>query len=332
MVDAYGRAYQRLLPQIRALEESISLDIFLSRENALRLASMQNLRRAIVEEVGRYAIVADQEIVNLTDDALRAGLNHSRLIVNSYFDEAFLAERNLQRLGGMRQTLSASWNQLVPEQVETMIGFLSEDSPLHSNLVNRLGTAVAERFADKLSEAIALGINPREVARTARNELGIGLQWSLTTARTAQMWTYREATRANYMANSDVVSGWTWLSSLDERTCMSCISKHGERFSVDVVLADHYQGRCVAIPDLRFADRFGIEVDEIQPGEQWFNAQPEAKQRAMMGPGMFDAWKAGEFAFSDLSQRVTDKTYGEMFREATLIGLIGKKAQRYYAR
>lgn len=335
MAQAYGRAFQRVQPQIRALEEATlgMGDVFLSRGKAMELASLRNLRTAVEGEISRYAIVADQEIANLTSDAVRAGLSNSRDIAASYFDPAYLRERGLTRLAGSgRQALTASWNQLAPEQVETLIGFLSEDSPLHSNLVDRLGDAVAERMANKLAEAISLGINPNRIGAEIARELGVGLTWSQTTARTAQMWAYREATRANYMANSDVISGWTWYSALDTRVCMSCLSKHGQRFPVNAVLADHHNGRCVAIPALRFGERFGIEIDEIEPGETWFNKQSEATQKTIMGPGMFDAWKAGEFAFRELSVRVENPIYGEMFQEATLKGLLGSKAKQYYRR
>jgi hypothetical protein len=85
----------------------------------------------------------------------------------------------------------------------------------------------------------------------------------------------------------------------------------------------------VAIPNVRQAAAFGLPQPEIEPGEQWFKRQPEAFQRERMGPGRFDAWKAGKFDFRDLSVPYNDPVYGEMLREATLKGLLkGDKGRR----
>lgn len=111
---------------------------------------------------------------------------------------------------------------------------------------------------------------------------------------------------------------------------MSCIAKHGGKYPVDAVLNDHHMGRCTQIPSLRMAEQLGITPPEIEPGEKWFKRQNEATQRQLMGPAMFDAWKANAIRFSDLSQTYDDPVYGTMTREASLKELLGERAKEYY--
>jgi hypothetical protein len=154
------------------------------------------------------------------------------------------------------------------------------------------------------------------------------LNWAITTARTASLWSYRAATHANYLTNSDVVQGWYWYAFLgDGRACMSCVAKHGSFHPVTEVLADHHRGRCTAIPATVSYAALGIDgIDEpkleIESGEAWFRKQPSEAQRQMMGKGKYAAWKEGKFDFQDLSVPYQDDVYGTMIREATLAELI----------
>jgi hypothetical protein len=65
-------------------------------------------------------------------------------------------------------------------------------------------------------------------------------------------------------------------------------------------------------------------IIEEGSGEEWFNAQSEATQRDMLGPGKYEAWKDGKFEFGDLSKTVDDPVYGPMRQEATLKELMGE--------
>jgi len=80
---------------------------------------------------------------------------------------------------------------------------------------------------------------------------------------------------------------------------------------------------CASIPIVPLATRLGLSAPKIEDGEDWFNRQPEAVQKARMGPGKWEAWKAGEFTFDALSTVYHDKVYGDMWQETTLTGLVG---------
>jgi hypothetical protein len=61
-----------------------------------------------------------------------------------------------------------------------------------------------------------------------------------------------------------------------------------------------------------------------QNGEDWFNEQSEDKQRELMGREFFDAWKGGQFSFSDLATKREDAVYGQMTTATPLKDLISK--------
>lgn len=326
LTDAYGRLWQRLGNQVRALQQQIVTldDADRVAGKIRRLGSVQSLRRQIEEELRRFAIFADEEISIGAREAIAAGLKRSEQMILSGFPEPVQA------------VIASTFNRLHTDAVETMLGFLADDSPLHTALTERLGPEVAQRVGDKLVEGIGLGVNPREVARLIRKELGLGLNWSLTTARTAQIWAYREVTRANYVANSHVVKGWTWQAALDDRTCMSCVAQDGTEHPPEDVLNGHHNCRCAAVPITKSWRELGIDLPEtrqpVQTGREWFEGLSRFEQRKRMGPSMFKAWEAGEFDFADLSQPYTDPVYGEMLAEASLKGLLGDRAKQYYRR
>ena len=326
-MQTYGRTYARLGDAIAALEQSLAQYAgqppIASRASIARLEALRSLRNQAADELSRWAVYADQEISQAASREVVAGLNDSRGMVQSYF-----ANPRTQAAIGAR------FDMLPAEQVETMLGFLDQSSPLHANFTNQFADAVVRRLEETLIDGIALGYNPRKVAGLIRRELGVGLQWAMTTARTAQLNAYREATRANYVANRDIVDGWIWYAEVGSpRTCMSCIAKHGSRHPVDEVLNDHHNGRCTAIPIVPLAERLGIRMPQVESGETYFRGLPEAQQRARMGVGMYEALRNGAFEFPRLSVEYEDPVYGTMNREATLTELAGgEEAARNWTR
>lgn len=317
LVQAYATAYRNIGTQIEAMQEIAALGP-MTRDDAVKLAQLRALRRSVNEELNRFGVIADNEMTQLSREGITLGLNHSTGLVEAYFGSP-------QAL----QALRASFTQLVPEQVETLLGFLAPDSLLREGLTNRLGAEVADRVSDAMVDGMVRGMNPRTTAALIRREFGVGLPWAVNTVRTANLWAYREATRANYIANRNVVSGWTWYATLDRRVCHSCISKHGTRYPVESVLSGHHQCRCVPIPEVPLARQLGIDLPDIEPGEQWFARQDADTQTAIMGPGMLAAWKDGAVRFDQLSVTYDDPVYGPMQRAATLkdLGL-----EEYYQR
>lgn len=317
LIAAFGQSYLRLSGQIEALQERIAVGETLSQAQAANLSTLRNLRAEIIKEMDRFAVYADQEIQTQAYAAVSRAIQDSQTLVQANYlsPEA-------------RQAITVNYRMLPTEQVVAIIDRTGSQSPLRSSLIQNYGTTIADMVVDALVDGIAQGRNPREVAAILRREMGRGLTDALRTARTAQLYSYRQATSINYLANSNIVQGWRWWASLDGRVCLSCISKHNSIHPPDETLNDHHNGRCTQLPIVTLPG--GAGALPSQTGEEWFNELTQAEQVQRMGPAMYSAWRANEFQFSELSVPYQDRIYGEMLREASLIGLIGDRAREYY--
>lgn len=324
LIIAYARAYAALDAEREALIQFLSAAGLtgITQANATRLAVVQSLIRQISAEVTRYGAYADGQIARAVQDSIILGQQGAQAMVTAY------GAGN----AAMASAIGAAWDVLPAEAIETAIGFTGPGSPLANRLTDTLGDAVAQRVGTVLVDAIATGTNPRVIGQLLQREFGLGLTWSLTTARTAQLWTYREATRQSYLANRDVVSGWKWWSALDSRTCVSCLAQHGRVYPLEETLNDHHNGRCSMLPIVPMARRLGIQPLPTTTGEDWFRAQPSAAQQQQMGPGLWQAWQDGAVSFDQLSVPYTDTVYGDMMRVPTLNELLGEDAATYTAR
>lgn len=321
LISAYGLIYNRLTPKIQQLENDIEL---LNSRGELSINKVRklNVYASLVDQVNteitRYGGFVDTEIRINTVNTINTAFSHSQRLTQSYF----LFNKTAT------DAFNVTWDNLPVESVETLLGFLRTDSPLHTNLTRDLGSVATQVFEQNLIEGIALGYNSTKVANAINSSLGQPLSWTLNSVRTANLWTYREASRANYLNNSEIVDGWTWYAALDLRTCMSCFNMHGRFFELGSALNDHHSGRCTQIPHI--PDKFGIEQPEINEGEKIFNSLPRDIQIQQMGLAKYNAYRAGEFKFSELSEAYQNDIYGDMLKEASLVGMIGDRAKNYY--
>jgi hypothetical protein len=214
--------------------------------------------------------------------------------------------------------LAAGFNKLPVATIKTLLGFLAPDGALFARL-RLMAPNTAQAIADAIIQGVALGWNPRKIAAEVQRQFGMALSDALQNVRTVQIWAYREANRANMLANSDILTGWSWFAQLgDPRTCMSCAAMHGTVHPLSERLNDHRSGRCSPVPLV-----IGFDNPVKQIGTEWFAQQSEAAQRSMMGPGKYSAWKAGKFGLEQLSTIAEDRVYGPMRIESSLKELIG---------
>lgn len=312
IIDAYRLMYDRLGGRIDALIQAAGAVEGLTPAGLRRLSQYAALETQLIDELRRFSIFLDTHI----NTAARAALNRGDA-------DMFNILRFL--IGDTRAVLRANFARLPVEAINTMIGFLQPGSPLHT-AIDTLAGFRANRVMQGLIDAIGLGDSPRTTARLLASafeaELGRGLVDALRIARTAQLYAYREAGRANMQLNSDVVTGWVWVADLegDPSPCMSCLAMHGTEHALDENLDDHDNGRCAAIPMV-----LGVNpVEGMEGGETWFTAQPEDRQRDIMGPGRYDAWREGQFDFAALSRTQDHPTWGHVRSETPLKDLIGE--------
>jgi len=249
-------------------------------------------------------------------------------------------------LGRLPPGLTIDWNRIDRAAVETLLGMTQADSPLHRLLLS-ISQEGAQAAEDALVQGMLLGQNPREVGRQMRRTLGTTLSRALTIARTETLRAHREATRASYQANSDIVKGWVWHSAADERTCAACWAMHGTEHRLDEILDDHPNGRCAMVPKARtwaeIGERYGLDLSDIpdtqpqiEPGTSLFEKLSDEQQIKILGPAKWAAWRErkqrGTLSLSDFVGQKWSNEWGTYRYERSLqsFGLNGSEYLKKY--
>ncbi len=299
LIAAYRSMYGRLTDKIDLLAEQIEREGIKTRGQLARMQRYKALMEQIAKELADFGVIMRNEVEMIGGDALAAALADSAALMRT--------------ASGIR----AGFDILSVEAVKSLIGFLDPEGPLYSRLAE-LAPLTVEAISKAIIDGVGLGYGPRKTAQAIADALGMGLTDAMRNVRTAQLWAYREATRANYLAHADIISGWVWWAELGSpRTCMSCVAMHGTVHPLDEVLDDHYNGRCAMIPIVE-------GVNPVQEtGIEWFERQDETMQALLMGRGKYEAWADGQFQLQDMPGVYQSPVYGSMRVEKTLKELLG---------
>jgi len=183
---------------------------------------------------------------------------------------------------------SKSFNQVPHGALADLVGAFQNDSPL-GKLFDGFGADAAQTIKNALVSGVALGKNPRIIAKDIQQALGDdSLARALVIARDQSIRAYRSANSATYQQNADVLDGWIWSADLSSRTCAMCIAMNGTEHGLDETLDSHVECRCAQVPKPRSWSSLGFsgipEADlGIQDGSDWFAQQSEATQRSIIG-------------------------------------------------
>jgi hypothetical protein len=315
-----GTAYAQLY---RRLSEKIELEARRIFENGGDTVSRQwiqkrlgDLREQMEDEIRRYSVFVEGVIDANTDDMLTMGSRHALELMK-------------RATAGQKGLIAVNFNRLNTEQINSIIGFLSAGSPLRDRIA-QMASFHTQRVVNELTEAIALGYNPYKTAKnitpfltnvqqTATNGMASVLATAVRLARTAQVWTLREAARANYEANSDIVESWQWNCSLDDVTCAACLSLHGTIHPLDEPLEGHPNCRCFPTPVV-----LGNGLLPETAGREHFDNLSAQQQRELLGSKAYEAFKDGRFDFEQLHTQRPDEVYGHFQVVPSLKELIGE--------
>jgi hypothetical protein len=303
LVAHYGQLSRRLQDMIARVAAEAA-EGALTPAQLERSVRYRSLLRGVAEELGRFEGTTARELTGSIEASLARGTADSRTV-----SELILGEYGLR----------GKFHEFSPRQAQSILAFTQPGGPLYARL-EELTPFTADRVASGIAQGVSLGFSPSKVAGLINSSLGQGLTSALQMVRTAQLWSYREASRLNYLENDHIVGGWIWWAELDGTTCMACVEQHGTVHELDEVLDDHHNGRCTELP-LPAGSNPSEFVE--QTGEEWFRNQPEEQQRAQMGPQFHEAWQGGNFSLSDLVGSYQDSVYGEMLGNPTLAELLG---------
>lgn len=195
------------------------------------------------------------------------------------------------------------------------------------SLMQPLSSEAQAAMRRELVTGIAQGRNPNVTARRmlARLESGFngGLTRAVRVARTEQLDAYRTANGQQAAANSDVVSGWRWVATLDGRTCPACLSMHGSEFPTEQFGPEgHPNCRCDRVDVTRSWRDLGFAVDEppdvLPDARGWFESQPVGTRRQIMGPGRLGALEDGTIGWDDIPRRRANEGWRDSFEVTPL--------------
>ena len=301
MVDL-ARVYRSNIRQFDSDIELLSSKIAegTTKADIQKLREYQRLVNESTQALKDYQSYMTLNLRNEADRFIKLGVDDARALLSS-------------QLG----VFGLTFNMLRPEQLAALGDYVLPGKPLYNRL-QLLAPSTVDGVVQSILDQVGKGFNPKVIARRITNAFGMGLTDSMRMMRTVQIYSYRDASHANYMNNSDVVDGWIWTAKLDGATCMSCVAQHGSFHKVNERLNDHHNGRCVAIPVTKLSKPF---IEE-GAGKSWFDAQPEAVQKQMMGPGKYDAYKTSKFDFNQLSTTQNNDVFGKMKTEASLKDLV----------
>lgn len=326
------RAYRRMRREWRAVQSAIAADIAVieARIRAARAAGIPNdgivdllnrerrlqaLADAVAEQVARFTPAARDLAVAHIEAAAAAGPVDARAMMAWGTPPEFTLDTIRLPVGAVEQVVG----QVRSPQFVALFDRRMADA----------GRTLAEALGDELRDGVARGLNPRRIASRMRavsalsaEHTPLPLSRARMIARTEAMRAYRDASVATYGQNTDVVSGWVWISGLDRRTCGSCIAQHGSEHPLTEQMATHPNCRCVAAPLVKPWRELGVnagrEPDPVPSGARWFASRPPREQEAILGRAKAAAVRSRRVTLTDFVQRDTSPQWGASTREASL--------------
>jgi SPP1 gp7 family putative phage head morphogenesis protein len=215
------------------------------------------------------------------------------------------------------------WNALPKAQVEALVGFCADGSPVADRLL-AFGAVTRQKVTDALIVGVSQGKGADQIRRTLEGILGTERARAENWARTEPHRAAREATRLNYQANRESVTGWYWLSATDARTCGGCWAMHGTLHGLDEHLDGHCQCRCVMCPRTRsWAEILGdADLPDTRPviesGADLFARLDLDRQRSVLGPELHALYADGTISLADVVSRSSDPAWGTMRSTASV--------------
>lgn len=302
LVKAWDRAWRSVVAEWEAAVADV-----LNAEGPTTIGQIRRMNRA------RNAVTAATDLITklLAEQATRlpkviAGITDTTGLLN-----ARQIATQLPRTEGTRAELTVRFDRVSPEALDAIV---RRSTQRITSQTRPLSKKMTEQMLRTLVGSIPQGLSPRDAARrllrALEGKFNGGLARALTITRTEMLDAYRAAAGAQQNANRDVLGGWVWSAQLDNTTCASCVALHGTEHPLDEAGPwDHQNGRCARTPLVKPWSQLGFTIKEppttLVSGPDWFAAQPEATQLAILGPERLDLLQGGKTTWPALSSKRT---------------------------
>lgn len=313
MLAAWGRMYEATVGDLQAVLDKVAAARAAGTEVSpawlYQEARLRTVLDTVEAEVATYASQATNATTAAQQAAVNASARHSALL-----GEQALAEG---------ASMGGSFLNVNPDNLRHLVGFLADGSPL-SGLLAGLAPEVSESIRQALVVGVGQGKGIDWMARQVTQALDMPRHRAVTIMRTESQRAYRETARQTYQENADVLQGWVWTAALGPRTCAACIAMHGTIHPVTETLDGHPRCRCAMVPRTpSWADLGVPDMEDDRPpvtsGKDWFQEQPDAVQRGILGRAKWQAWKDGRISLDDTVARTHSADWGTMRRERSLV-------------
>lgn len=312
MLRSYSAAWREIQKDLAAVVAKIDAATAAGTEITpgwlYQEARYRQLLDQVEEQINRFAVDAYNTTIQANRQAVTVAQSHAQQLVKA----------GTRSLG-----FEASFTTMPQGAAETIAGMVKPNSPVQQLFVS-LGPRARASVSDAFVSGVIRGKNPRAIARDVQRITGEPLSRALTIARTETLRAYRETSRATYLANRDVTSGWVWVSALDRRGCAACWAQHGTEHELTEPFAGHPNCRCAMAPII---DGW---TPPLVPGVAEFEKLSDADKRTILGPSKFRAYQDDAIGLKDLAAHTHSPVWGTGLKEESLIGLLGADATRYY--
>lgn len=329
ILEAYGRAYQQIRVAFDGLVARIEQQRQSGQQPTVTDLLTEDRWRALMAQVEdamrRFADFAAGRIEDRQRESVENAERHSRDLIEA-------------GMGSRPPGATFLFNRLPRGALESLIGFTRDGSPL-KELFDSFGPETRRKIEDVLTVGLATGMGPRQMATLLRDALGDDLTRALRIARTEPLRAYREATRASFEANEDVVKGWIWRANLRKQPppCIGCMALHGKFFETWQPLESHPVCRCMMIPVTKDWSELGFpgrkeQRPEQESAETFFNRLPYEEKIKLIHPAVYEVYRIGGLRFNDLGgkRKNRDRRWGATVGPYSLKSIFGEDSKRYF--
>lgn len=221
--------------------------------------------------------------------------------------------------GDVQAKMQASFGQAFPEAafsaVENPVLGVAPDA-----MFNGVRAGTTQGMRDILVNAVINGESVQETGRAISDALDLSVAAGERIARTNVNAMYNEAHKSVYDANSDIIAGYAWEATLDDRTSQVCFMLHGQFWPTGSKTPGppaHWNCRSILVPV--FKDPAVQEVLDATPRRaRQYNKKGEMRDIMVKSSTTPEQWARRQP--SEISLRITgSKLKNSLFRR-NLIG------------
>lgn len=313
----FGTRQTRLLTSF--LEDEVLPDLTSRIQSAVR----REVQRGRTLESTRRLKNLQKTIKRIIRDGSRAAKAHQQadLIELAYAERGF-TERQIQ--GGIGAGVDINFELPPSARLREVV---TKDPMFGETLTNWWGDFDRRMVAD-VSRTVNLGLlEGKTMPQITRDLVGDVGPYArsrknvATIARTAVNHTQNTARMRTLAENTDIVSEWQFVATLDLRTSDICISLDGTTWPVGSgpLPPRHPNCRSASTPVLKSFRELGIPLDDIPEGtrasmdgkvpekltyQEWLKNRTKAEQNDVLGVAKAARWRKGEDIFpADLDRR-----------------------------